>query len=238
MELLEDKTIASIVTDNINTAKVFDKYNIDFGFGTDHNLNEICESKGINLDQICAELSNVNPNNFYLRDYNSWKLDLLLQFLIDVHHDKKKNDIKLLDALNKLMYFKYSSNPIIQNKSELIKGITYELMDKMSKEENLIFPYIKKLISIENDNSLNTITNPFLQNNIEKIEKDRFQVCEDVKEIIDLAEKIESQEINDESLRALIKKLKIFYYDIQVHNHIEKNILLPKAIALEKSLVA
>lgn len=238
MELLEDKTVSSIITENINTAKVFDKYNIHFGYADDINLNDVCESRGLDINQICAELSNVNPNNFYLRDYNSWKLELLLQFLVDVHHDKKKNDIKLLDTLNKLMYYKYSKNPIIQNKSELIKGITYELMDKMSKEENLIFPYIKKLISIENDNSRNTIKDSFLQNNIDKIENDRCQVCEDVKQIIELAEKIESQEIKDESLHALIKKLKIFYYDLQVHNHIEKNILLPKAIQMEKSLVA
>lgn len=238
METIENKTIASLVTENINTSKIFDKYDIDFGFGKDNTLKNVCFNNGIKLQEICSELSKVKPNNFYLRDYNAWELELLLEFLIDVHHDKKKNDIKLLQRLNNLMLFKHPKHSVFYNKSQLIQDITNKIIHKMDVEEHTIYPYIKQLISSSNNNFKRNVKTPFLANNIVKIEKERIQVCNDVKEVIQLIKDIQFFEMECKSQQLFREKIKSFYYEFQIHNHIEKNILLPKAIAIEKNLIA
>ncbi|MFK8060462.1 MAG: DUF542 domain-containing protein [Polaribacter sp.] len=75
MKTIGKKIVANIVTDNINTAKVFKKYKIDFGIDGHKNLSKICENQNIDLKKITKELKSIDTNVFFLKNYKVWKLD-------------------------------------------------------------------------------------------------------------------------------------------------------------------
>lgn len=237
MENIENRTIADIVVENINTAKVFEKYNIDFGFKGDVSLKKACKSYNIDFSSLIDELSSVEQKKFFLKDYKSWSLSLLVNFLKDIQHQKKKEDIFLIKKLNNEISSKYTRLPRLVAHSNLIQSVTDQLIDKMHVEENNIYPYIKTLVSIENEEIPNTIKVPFLLENMEKIESNRNQICENLDEIISVTNNFELPDIDDDTVKLFYLKLKKFNQFLQEHNHIEKNILLPKALELEKNLL-
>lgn len=238
MNSYENKTIADIITENINTAKVFEKYKIGFGFEDDQKLKSVCKKTNVDISEICNELSHTHPNNFYLRDYNSWDLDLLITFLIEVHHDKIKHDLKLLKIVDNLIKKEFSEDKLILKKCELTHILSNELTLKMKREEIIIFPYIKKLQAIIEKHINNDLTRPYLKQQLHILDIEREQVSIDLREILELTVEMQSTKIEEEKFNYLHSKLKQFYFDIQLHNHIEKNILLPKALKLEEILLS
>lgn len=239
MKLLKNKTVADIVTENINTAKIFEKYNIDFGFNGNVVLQNACKKNRVDLAQISKELQSVNQKRFYLKDYQSWDLDLLLAFLEDIHHQKKKEDINTISSLNEDIYAKYAlCNEEIKTQYEIIKKLIDLVSNKMSYEEAKIFPYIKKLNTIYKEQVSNTVTSDFLNKTIKDVEREILEICTHFKRIIKITNNFNFPEHTDLKLKLLFRKLRSFYKELQEHNHVEKNILLPKAIELEKNLLA
>lgn len=237
MKNLENRTIADIVVENINTAKVFEKYNIDFGFKGDMSLKKACESYAIDCNSILDDLNSVEKKRFYLKDYNSWTLSLLINFLKDIQHQKKKEDIFLIQKLNNDISTRYPEPAEIVAHNNLIQVVTEQLIQKMHIEENKTYPYIKTLVSIDQNEIPNTIEVPFLLENIDKIENERLQICKNLEEIIKVTNNFELPEVDDDNVKLFYLRLKRFNLFLQEHNHIEKNILLPKAIKLEQKLL-
>ena len=88
--------VADIVSKNINTASIFRKYNIDFSFHGNMLLSKACKENNVNLKQVVKELKAISDNVYYLKDYNSWKLDFLIDFLINIRHEYQEENILLL----------------------------------------------------------------------------------------------------------------------------------------------
>lgn len=234
----ENKTVAEIVTENINTAHIFEKYNIDFGFNGKIVLKKACKNHGINLKEISKELKSVNQKKFYLKDYKSWDLELLQTFLVDIHHNKNKEDIDTISSLNEDIYSKYAmTSTEVKTQYEIIKEITKLVSIKMEYEESNIFPYIKKLNKIKNNQEQNTLKTNFLKKKYSEIEEELLTIRKKFKKIIRLTDNFKTPENTDLKLKLLFRKLKGFYSDLQKHNHIEKNILFPRVIQLEESLL-
>ncbi len=237
MKNLEQKSVTSIVLNNINTTKVFEKYNIDFGFKGDTKLNQVCKTKNIDVNDLIRELKETDQKKFYLKDYNSWPIALLIDFLVDIQHTKKKEDLFILKNLNNTVKKNYEKNQELINIFNTFKTITKQLLTKISEEENNIYPYIKKLVAIDNGTINEQINNPYLLQNIERIEKNRFKICRNLEDAIRLINISSKKIVKDPKVFLLFKRGKIFYYFLQEHNHIEKNILLPKALLLEEKLL-
>jgi regulator of cell morphogenesis and NO signaling len=236
MILLENKTIAEIVTDNINTAVVFKKYKIDFGFKGNIILKKACEKNNINVNNVIAELLSVDKKKFYLKDYNSWDIDLLLQFLKEIQHDKKQDEISILTDLSLNLDKKYSKNhPYIKRLNECIQLIKIKLVKKIYIEENNIYPYVKNLLKFKKNSE--HIKNVSLEKNIKKLEKYRLFISDKFNEIVVLTDNFKTSKNVDASFKLLFERLEHFLFDLQEHNHIEKNILFPKALELEASLI-
>ncbi|WP_397447040.1 DUF542 domain-containing protein [Polaribacter sp. R77954] len=235
---LENKTVGNIVTENVNTAKIFQKYKIDFGFHGDVVLKKVCKKKKLNIDRLITELNAVNPNKFYLKDYNNWKLNLLISFLIDIHHHHKQDDILLLKKLANQVYKNYgNTNLNINHLIQTVISISDDLLVKMNYEETIIFPHIKKLLVANSEANHTCSIFPVLSNNISTIEKQRSIISDKFNTIVKFTNDFKLPDNASKTFQLFYHKLKQFQFYLQEHNHIEKNILLPKALELEESLV-
>lgn len=234
---LENKTVGNIVTENINTAKIFYKYNIDFGFSGDIVLKKICQKRHLNLSKILLELNSVNKNKYYLKDYNSWNLNLLIRFLTDIHHLHKQDDILLLKDLTNQIKKSYQGKLTnTNNLVNIVLSVSDDVLIKMNYEETIIYPHIKKLLALEKKLENNFDIQPILSENIATIEKQRMVISDKFKKITIVTNDFKLPNDVGETFKLFYSKLNKFQYYLQEHNHIEKNILLPKALKLEKSI--
>lgn len=238
MKDLLKKSIATIVSENINTATIFRKHNIDFTFHGNMLLSKACEEKNIKFKNIATELNSVNQNLYYLKDYNSWKLDFLIDFLINIHHEYKEDNILFLkDYGNKVANIYASEYKELKEVNKLIQEVTDSILEHMKNEESTLFPYVKKLIDAKNKNLQIDIKNSPLNDPIDSLEDEHEEVGKTFNKISQLTNNYYIPKDACISFKVLYLKLQQFEEELYKHIHIENNILFPKAKKLERYLL-
>eukprot|EP00825_Cyclidium_porcatum_P046810 TRINITY_DN7460_c0_g1_i2.p1 TRINITY_DN7460_c0_g1~~TRINITY_DN7460_c0_g1_i2.p1 ORF type:complete len:175 (-),score=20.00 TRINITY_DN7460_c0_g1_i2:270-794(-) len=121
----------------------------------------------------------------------------------------------------------------------LFQQLANKLTMHLQKEEMVLFPYIKKLVTSEvsgncdNDACFGSIASP-----ISVMEQEHETAGIILKQLDKLSNGYTAPEDACNTFRVLYGKLKAFEDDLHVHIHLENNILFPKAIELEQTLVA
>jgi regulator of cell morphogenesis and NO signaling len=236
------KTIGELVVSDYRKAEVFRKFGLDFCCGGKRTVKEACEKKGINPELVEAELKAVEQTgngNRHL-DFNSWDLDFLADYIINTHHKYVRESIPMLDELSqKVARVHGDRHPELIEIEKHYREVSEELTMHMQKEEYILFPFIKKLALAKKNGEtpeapgFGTIENP-----IRMMEAEHVSAGENLEAARQLSNNYTLPEDACNSYRILFAKLDEFERDLHDHVHLENNILFPKAIQLEKELLA
>ena len=146
MNITENNTVAEIVTNNIKTADVFKKNGIDFCCGGGISIKKACEKKGLPLEIILNELTNVNNPVSNAHNYDNWKLDFLVDHIVNIHHTYVTESIPLIlqyaARVAKVHGHHYTE---VVEINKLFIDVANELSSHLKKEEQVLFPFIKEL---------------------------------------------------------------------------------------------
>lgn len=237
--LHKDSKIGNVVAENFRSAKIFEEYGIDFCCGGKKSIGEACREKGINADDLITKLTEASGNqNDTNTDYNSWKLDFLIKYIINIHHSYVRKSLPVIAGHAEKAALKHGANHAEVIKiSELFSGIKTELEVHMQKEELMLFPYIKNLL--ETERNVDGISFPpfgSIENPIKVMESEHDSAGRSMDEINSLSNSYSIPEDACTTYSVLYQELKDFENDLHKHIHLENNILFPKAIELEKKL--
>ena len=138
-----NKTIGEMVADDFRTASVFSANKIDFCCKGNRTLDEVCSQKGLDVYEVLAQLEKATESNNNTIDFNTWELDLLIDYIEKKHHRyvEEKAPI-LLSFLLKLEQVHGAAHPELFEIKNLFKRTADELTQHMKKEELILFPYI------------------------------------------------------------------------------------------------
>src|SRR6478609_11266250 len=237
METLERITIGELVAQDFRTAAVFSKHGIDFCCKGNRTIEEACEKKDINTDDLKQELDSVlslkNDNGI---DFKSWPLDLLADYIEKTHHRYVEEKIPvLLQFLDKLCKVHGTSHPELFEINELFRGCAGELTQHMKKEELILFPFIKKMQkAVLNGETIEmphfgTVENPIAMMREEhEAEGDRFQ------KIATLTNGYTPPADACNTYKVAFAMLNDFEQDLHKHIHLENNIMFPSALKMEE----
>ncbi|OMQ13588.1 iron-sulfur cluster repair di-iron protein [[Flexibacter] sp. ATCC 35103] len=237
MENLKNKTIGSFVAQDFRTAAVFTKYQIDFCCKGNRILTEVCEKQNIDSDVLVQNLIDVleseNSNGI---DFNSWPLDLLVDYIEKTHHRYVEDkSIILKQFLDKLCKVHGDAHPELFRINELFTAGIGELAQHMKKEELMLFPFIKRMVKTKEEHgiltqpSFGTVSNPIAMMMQEHDnEGDRFR------EIASITNNYTAPSDGCTTYKVTFAMLKEFEEDLHKHIHLENNILFNKAVVLEE----
>jgi regulator of cell morphogenesis and NO signaling len=238
METFEKITIGEFVAQDFRTAAVFTKYKIDFCCKGHRSIEEVCDNKNINCDDLRNELTNVlTSKNDSSIDFNSWPLDLLADYVEKTHHRyvTEKTPV-LLQFLDKLCKVHGVSHPELFEINELFIGCAHVLGQHMIKEEQILFPFIKKMVAAKISNQdlqvpgFGTVENPIaMMMHEHDAEGERFR------KIALLTNDYNPPADACNTYRVTYDMLNEFEQDLHKHIHLENNILFKKAALLEKT---
>ena len=79
-------TVGGIVADNFNNAGIFDKYGIDFCCHGSALLPEASKTAGADMEKVIEEIEHLAPTTSENIDFKSWPLDLLVDYILKIHH--------------------------------------------------------------------------------------------------------------------------------------------------------
>lgn len=237
MEVTLEKTVAEIVTENIKAADVFKKHGIDFCCGGGISIEKACAKNNVDIDTLTSELAQVGNVVARAYDYDSWKLDFLIDHIINVHHSFVAEAIPIiLQYSNKVAKVHGHHYTEVIEINNLFTAVANELSSHMQKEEMILFPFIKQLVHAES-NGLTAPQPPFgtVNNPIRMMEQEHENAGDIFKEIAKLTNNYTPPAEACNTFKALYASLNEFEQDLHQHIHLENNILFPKAVKLEQA---
>ncbi len=235
-------TIGEIVTADYRAAGVLETFGIDFCNTGDKTLFEVCEEKHLDKDLLEKSLKELSASPGHQDphwNYAEWDTRFLIDFIIHAHHKYIRETIpEIIRRGEKVAREQGLGRILIHEIHRLSQMLTDEITTHLDMEEQVIFPYILDLECALNENV------PFVapefgrvESPIRKIECQHAQAVNILQEIRRLTNQYRLPAKTSAGQSAWYALLKEFDADMHLHIHLEKNILFPRAMALEEKLL-
>jgi regulator of cell morphogenesis and NO signaling len=234
------RTVGEIVAEHPGTARLFQKYGIDFCCGGKRPLEQACQDKGIAAETFQTELDAVlagpAPDT---RDWNRAPLAELIDHIVETHHAYLRSELPRLDTLLAKVLnahgerFGNTLNPL----AAVFSGLKEELESHLRKEEMILFPFVNQVEEAQAAGG-RAPRPPFgsFANPIGVMEAEHETAGNALAEMRRLTGGYVPPEGVCNTFRALYWELDELERDLHTHIHLENNILFPRAIALQNAI--
>ena len=171
-------------------------------------------------------------------DAPNWGLDELADHIVDRHHRYVQGAIPALrEALDVAVSHWGDKHAPLQTIRSLFEELADELESHMVKEEHILFPAIREMARARRSGRLSSLTAfATLAHPIRAMEDEHAhaqQVLTDLRrETRNYQPPAEADEAGRESYRQLAR----FDEDLQLHIHLENDVLFPRTLALEQNV--
>ncbi len=227
-----DSPVNQFVNKYPKSAPILQSLGIDFCCGGQKPLAKACAEKGLDPDQLlkklCASDTGKDPDNN--RDWTEATLTELVEHLESTHHIYVKKSLPYLtDLMTRVVGTHGDHYPEVLQLDELVRGVVADMGPHLMKEEQILFPAMKKL-----DVSLEGFHCGSIQSPIRVMKADHDNLGKLLFEIREQTRNFALPEDACGTWSALYEGLEEFEKDTHLHIHKENNILFPMAIEAEQ----
>lgn len=232
-------TVGQIVADNFNTTKVFARHRIDFCCHGHVQFAEACQNSNVEPETVARELDELQNNsagNTY--DFASWPLDLLIDYVLKIHHRNiRTNGPQIAELLDKVVTVHADKHPELLQVQELFHDSLNDLSSHLLKEENVLFPYLYELFNASTSGTkIKRFHCATIQNPIHVMELEHSGEGERYETISKLTNGFTAPEDACASYRLVLQQLQQFETALHEHIHLENNMIFPYALKLENDV--
>jgi regulator of cell morphogenesis and NO signaling len=236
---LTSLTLAQIVNNNHHAASIFEKYHLDFCCKGRRSLEQACSEQQLQVSQVVEDLETIfaKDNNVSL-DFDKMDLAQLCDYIVQTHHAYVKNEMPQIYAyLHKVASKHGDRHPELYKIFEIFAAVKEEMEGHMKKEELILFPRIKELQKLSNNDNANfQLSITYLQSPITVMEQEHDHAGNMMNDIRILTANYVPPQDACTTYRLSFASLQAFEIDLHQHVHLENNILFPKAVEKFKEL--
>lgn len=234
-----EETLGELAAKDLRKAAVFKKYNLDFSCEGKKTLKEACAENGLDVTKVEQELQQTDkvPASRPM-PYDEWDIDFLSDYIVNVHHRYIRKNLPDMTAFaQKVMEVHSERHPELVEINNLVKAVGADLLAHMEKEELRLFPLLKTFVNKSEESASHKIlsSNEF-KHFITQHEAEHASVGNEMNVIRKLTNYYRLPEDACASYTLLYRMLDEFEDDLDLHIHLENNILFPKAIKLENQI--
>lgn len=232
-----DTPTAEIARRSDAHAAILDRHHLDFCCGGRRTLVAACKAAGIDLDAVLIELQAAAPRSGQPSiDWNDRPLPELIDHIVYGHHAYTRAAIvRLAPLMEKVVTHHGERHPELARVEAAFVDLVADMGPHMAREEKILFPYIRALANIGDRLGappFGTVRNPV---RMMMMEHDR--AAELLAEIQLASHDLETPPDACGSFAALYAGLRELRLDLLTHVSLENNVLFPRAIVLEDSLL-
>ena len=240
MNLNDQTKVKDIAVSNAGARKILEDAGLDYCCGGGKSLQEACLHADVPAEDILKRLRE-NGRDITPEDANwtSAPLSDLTRHIREKHHRYVRQAIVRIQPLLGKVGAKHGKNhPEIADIQRLFTEVGREMIMHMQKEEQILFPYIDALEKAASAHG--SVEPPFFQtvrNPIHAMMKEHDAAGELVKQIRTTSSEYTAPADACPSYKALYQDLREFELDLHHHVHLENNILFPRAVDMEATVV-
>ncbi len=238
-ESLSSLSLAQIVNSNHQAASVFEKYHLDFCCKGKRSLEQACTEQQLSIAKVTEDLENIfTKDSNSTVDFEKMNLTQLADYIVQTHHAYVKNEMPQIQAYLEKVSSKHGErHPELYKIFQTFCAVKEEMEGHMKKEELILFPRIKELEKLANNENANLQLNlGYLQSPITVMEQEHDHAGNLLNDIRILSNDYTPPQDACTTYRLSFAALNAFELDLHHHVHLENNMLFPKAITTFKEL--
>lgn len=233
-----EMTVREVAVQLPQSTRLFETLNIDYCCGGNRPLSAACDSAGVEVNNVIEMLTALGQPEASEKgtvDFQKLSLTELITYIVETHHTFTKSEIKRIEALSAKVIGVHSANhPELLKVGDLLQRLFADLLPHMSKEEQMLFPYISAMEQAEAQGApfpfapFGTVRNP-----VWMMTKEHDIAGEILRELRAMTADYQVPPDGCISYQTLYQALEGFEKDLHQHIHLENNILFPKAVEIE-----
>ena len=238
-----NSSVREIVNHDYRAADVFRKYDIDFCCGGNWSLDIACKSKGVDVGIVLKELKKIatqTPANAFL-EFDDWDIDFLADYIFNIHHRYLKRALpEIKQYVTHFLEGHRKKYPELAELENILDSFTKEFPPYMKQEEEILFPYIRQIYHawLHRESYARLLVRTLRKPVEEVMQKEHESTGMMLHRMREITHNYTPAEHACLTHKVTFAKLKELDADLVQHIHLENNILFPKAIAMEKELLA
>jgi regulator of cell morphogenesis and NO signaling len=236
-ELNLDTPVGQWVAESPCTSRVFESFHIDYCCGGDKPLAVACAARNADPHRVFAELKTAMANPRSEDRAERWigaSLTELCDHIEQTHHAYLKTELPRLHAMiAKVLGVHGASHPEMSDVQQAFTALETELNPHMFKEEQVLFPAIRRL---ETSDVLPKFPFGTVANPIRMMEHEHDNAGDALDRIRRATTDYAAPDDACNTYRAMLDGLRQLELDMHRHVHKENYILFPRAIELEQTL--
>ena len=237
---LSSLSLAQIVNSNHKAASVFEKYHLDFCCKGKRSLEQACTEQELAVSLVTQELDTIfsNENNSTVIDFSKLNMAQLCDYIVQTHHAYVKNEMpQIIAYLEKVSSKHGDRHPELYKIFQTFSAVKEEMEGHIKKEELVLFPRIKELQKLADDENAQLQLNiGYLQSPITVMEQEHDHAGNLLNDIRIFSNDYTPPQDACTTYRLCFAALNAFELDLHQHVHLENNVLFPKAIEIFKDL--
>ncbi len=225
-------SMADVVLNFPQALEIVKKYNLDFCCGGKKPFSEVCRKSGLDPEKIWREIINAKSNhaNDNRINFGSWSVPLLIDFIVQHHHQYVRSSIpQIKQLLEKVCSVHGDDEPKLFSIREDFDDLAEDLMAHMAKEEEVLFPAMRRIFDQKRPQQNTSVAQSHLEVPISVMESEHERAGDLIKSIRGLTDNYSPPSYACPTFRMTYVMLNQFDEDLMQHIHIENNILFPKA---------
>lgn len=224
-------SVADIALSFPQSIEILNRYNLDYCCNGKKHFVEMCTKVNLNPGIIWSEIMEKKeaPGADQRMKFDTWETSLLVDFIIQHHHRYVRESIpQLQELLNKVCLAHGNDLPELLEIRNDFEALAQELLNHLPKEEDLLFPAIKRIMSKNDVPSESSPLFADLRAPLSLMEHEHEIAGDLVKSIRFLTNKYSAPANACPTFQLTYKLLQEFDNDLIQHIHLENNILFPR----------
>ena len=193
---------------------------------------------GANKEFIAALLRVFEEKAFNAREFDGFAVPLIVDYIQRTHIYYLEKKLPEIEQSIVLLTGHYESqHPILLALQNFFLHYVQDLSEHIRAEETNLLPYIGLLQdAAETANGFSRFVLARGEYSVDRFLTEHHDTEDELKDIRQTIRLYEPPATNESLYRILLSQLQTFEQDLSVHAHIEEEVLIPKAKALEKNL--
>jgi len=235
----EQRSLADLVREDSRRAAIFERFALDFCCHGFHTLEESAAERDVPVRDVLDAMQALNGQcQLPMANYQWTELDALTEHIVRRHHEYVRTAAPTVrNWLDKLVSAHGDRHPELFEVRDTFTALHADLLAHMTKEENLLFPFIDELATASRRQAPPP-AGPFgtLQHPIRVMEDDHREAGALVERLRRLTSNYTAPPDGCATYHACYDELSRFVRDLHEHIHLENNVLFPAAVELETAL--
>ena len=228
------ETVGAVVARDYRAAAIFERYGIDFCCGGNVPLAKACQDNGIDQEALRRELEQAAAQPVdRSQNYDAWELPFLADYIVNTHHIYLRENIPTIGSYaHKIAQVHGAYHPEVVEIAGIFDKLAADMALHLQKEEEQLFPAIRKLVSLEKEGNAAAGDVEELRKILAELSHEHDEVGAAIHEIRRLADDYTVPADVCNTFMVTYRKLREFEDDLHKHVHLENNILFLKAARL------